>query len=370
MCRTRTVGLLLVTVLLASACSGGESVLSDQQAVAEAPSIAETGLAEVPDESDPSAEDGVRPSGSGGDTGGSDSADDAGDSDEGRDVASAGAEALLAAAIAQLDGLPVRGEATLDLGQGFVLPSEFESDSDGDLAARIELSAGLDPFLVGGADSEFRYVGGVVYVRPPVAPQTLAGLGLDEAWYIAEPVEGSAPMTDAVGSPDRLLCVFLPQPIDQAPAGCDPLGAAVGLLAVARDAVHIGREDVRGVEASRVRFAVPLFDLVGEALGMASEEGGAGAFDEGLFDDSISDLSAAGLEVEAWIDDESRIRRLTFDLASLLASIADAGEPIPESRYTFEFFDFGASISVEAPPAEVIVDDPGLLGGVDFATSE
>ena len=145
--------------------------------------------------------------------------------------------------------------------------------------------------------------------------------------------------------------------------------------------VIVGQQDVRGVEATRVRFQVTLLDLVGEALGMEPDDGETS--DAGAFDDTASDPFAegldqifgfldAGFEVEVWIDDESLIRRLSFDLASLFAGIAgpEAAAEMPSSLVTLEFYDFDADISVNAPPPETVVDSGLILGGDDFATSE
>ena len=108
-----------------------------------------------------------------------------------------------------------------------------------------------------------------------------------------------------------------------------------------------------------------------------------GTSEQGAFDDTASDPFAEGLdqifgfldaefEVEVWIDDESLIRRLSFDLASLFAGIAgpEAAAEMPSSRITIEFYDYDADISVEAPPPETIVDPSLILGDDDYATSE
>ena len=87
------------------------------------------------------------------------------------------AQALLASVTPQLDGRSVRGEATIELAPGFKLATNFESDTDGDLAAIVEIPPGLDPEFPGGTDAEVRYVGGVAYVRPPLPPETLAETG-------------------------------------------------------------------------------------------------------------------------------------------------------------------------------------------------
>ena len=384
MLRIRVVGMLVLAVaLLAAACGEADVVAGDPQVEAGAPSTTQA----VPDESsatsDPAGEDVTEPSDAGDATGaGSQSPDGVGSSEDGQDTAPVDVEALLASATTEFAGRSVRGEATVELAPGFELSTNFESDADGDVAVTVELPPGIDPEFPGGADAEVRYVGGVAYVRPPLPPETLAELGVDEAWYVAEPAAGGDPMGDAMGPAGGVMCMF-PQAIGEPSADCDPLGETGAFLEAASEAEIVGREDVRGVETARVRFLVSLLDLVGEALGMEPDEDDAQT-SEGVFDDTASDPFAEGLdqifgfldadlEAEVWIDDENLIRRLTFDLASLFAGFvgADADVEVPSSLITLEFYDFDADISVEAPPPEMIVADPGLLlGDDDYASSE
>ena len=176
------------------------------------------------------------------------------------------------------------------------------------------------------------------------------------------------------------MCVF-PEGVDGAYDGCDPLGETGAFLEAASEAEVTGREDVRGVGTTSVRFTVSLLDLVGEALGMVPDDGETA--EDGAFDDTASDPFAegldqflgfldSGLEAEVWIDDENLVRRLAFDPASMFAGLADgdAGAVVPSSPVTLEFYDFDADISVDAPPPEVIVDSSLILSDDDYATSE
>ena len=308
------------------------------------------------------------------------SPDDAASTGDSEDAAPVDVEALLASATTEFTGRSVRGEAAIELAPGFELSTNFESDTDGDLAATFELPPGLDPEFPGGAEAELRYVGGTTYVRPPVSAEALADLGVDEAWYVAESVAGGDPMGDAMGSVGGVMCIF-PQAMNESFADCDPLGDTGAFLEAAREAEIVGREDVRDVETTRVRFLVSLRDLAGEALGAVLGEDDAEASEGGAFDDSASDPFAEGLEqifgfldadleMEVWIDDENLIRRMAFDLASLFAGFAGPDVEVPSSLVTLEFYDFDADISVDAPPPEAILDDPGLIvGGDDFGSS-
>ena len=391
MLRIRVAGTLVLAVaLLAGACGdeAPEVSTSVEPAVQEEASAPDDSSADAEPSSGQSAapdqEDAADAPGSGDEdsaAASSDGPDDATSTGDSEDAAPVDVEALLASVTTQLDGRSVRGEATIELAPGFELSTNFEFDADGNLAVTVELPPGLDPEFPGGAEAELRYVGGTTYVRPPVSAGALADLGVDEAWYVPESVAGGDPMGDAMGSVGGVMCIS-PQAIDEPFANCDPMGDTGAFLEAAREAEIVGREDVRGVEATRVRFLVSLRDLAGEALGAVLGEDDAETSEDGAFDDSASDPFAEGLEqifgfldadfeVEVWIDDENLIRRQTFDLASLFAGFAGPDAEMPSSLVTVEFYDFDADISVDAPPPETIIDDPDLLvGGDDYASSE
>ena len=377
MFRLRIAGGLAVVALLAAACGddGGETTTPDEpQGQAEAPTTTAGGPDDSPEADTTEASDTVTSTTAAAEP---DGPDEAAPADEGPDAPPVDVEALLASATTQLDGRSVRGEATFDLAPGFGLSTSFEYDAEGDLAAMIELPPGVDPEFPAGADAEFRYVAGTIYARPPVPAETLAGLGVDEAWYIAEPLSAGDPFGDAMASGGGMMCIF-PQSADALLAECDPLGDIGNLLEGARDPEIVGRENVRGTEATRVRFELSLMDLMGEALGQTSGEEDAGTSEGEFFDEGSTDPFAEGMEgffamldtgfeVEVWIDDGSLIRRLAYDLASMFAGLAGPDEVIPSSLITVEFYDFDADISVDAPPPEAIVDEDLLVGGDDYS---
>ena len=213
------VALLAAIALLAAACSddGGETVTPEpQEAAAEARRPPHHSNRHIRTRSSDGGDPGRsrrtsprRPSDTDDDPADdSESGDGTSTSEDGEPAVPVDAEALLASATTTLDGRSVRGEATFDLAPGFGLSTSFESDADGDLAAIVELPPGVDPAFPAGADAEVRYVGGVIYARPPVTAETLAELGLDEAWHVAEPLSYGDPMGDAVGSAGGVMCIF------------------------------------------------------------------------------------------------------------------------------------------------------------------
>lgn len=280
-------------------------------------------------------------------------------------------EALVAAALAQLDRRSVRMELALEFLPGFGLRATIESDADGDVATQLNIPPGFDPVLVDGAQIEVRTVSGVDYVRLPAPEALLEELGVDEAWYVVEPDALDGPFADTLSMADGLLCPSSAEGDD-----CDPRGSVGDLLTAARDLQVIGREAVRGVETTRVRFSVSLAELYGEAVGGLGGQDDAEASEGAFFDDGSSDPFAEGLgdlfgfldapfEVEVWIDDDSLARRLTYDLSALFGAVAGGDDTIPSLQITLEFYDYDAEISVEAPPPETIVDDLSPFIGPD-----
>ncbi len=293
------------------------------------------------------------------------------------DPASGDAASLLALAAAQTQG-SVRGVVTLAQGPGGELSANFQASAAGDVAARMELAAGIDPGFPDGAVAEVRYVGDSVYVRPPLSPEMTAQFGGAEVWYRNESVGGSLP--DAALPASEITCVIA-LVADASTGDCDPLGEVNRLLAAASQAEIVAREETRGVASNKVRFTLPLMGLLEDALGQ--ETGGETALPEGNFDTGDSegfsgddfgsdgfpsddfgsdgfggffDMLDAGLEVDAWIDDYGLVRRLSYDLGAAFSNLGIPEDEIANFGISAEFFDYGADISVTAPPNELLVE--------------
>ncbi len=283
------------------------------------------------------------------------------------DPATGDAASLLALATAQTQG-SVRGVVSLAQGPGSELPANFQATAAGDVAARMELAAGINPEFPDGAVAEIRYVGDSVYVRPPLPPTVAAQFGSSEVWYRSEP--GGDSLTEALPA-SSITCVIAIV-AEAAPDECDPLGEVTRLLVAASQPEIIGREEIGGVASNKVRFTLPFMDAFDEALGQETE--GMPSLPEGDFDTGGSqglpsddfgsdgfggffDMLDAGLEVDAWIDDFGLVRRLSYDLNDMFSNLG-----IPETEtagfgISAEFFDYGADdISVTAPTSEQLVE--------------
>jgi hypothetical protein len=76
---------------------------------------------------------------------------------------------------------------------------------------------------------------------------------------------------------------------------------------------------------------------------------------------------AAAIPVDVFVDSDGRARRMTItmDLGDFMGSVAGASGAtglgdLPTITATVDFYDFGAPVSVVAPPADQIVEMPKL----------
>ena len=285
------------------------------------------------------------------------------------------AASLMALAVEQSSG-SVRGVVTLSETGSADLSVDFESTAAGDLAARLEVGPGEEPGFPDGAVAEIRYVGGSVYVRPPLTPEISAELGAAEVWHLAETGPDSLSEDLPVAG---LTCVIPTVGAGASPAAsCDPLGDVTRFLVAASEAEIVAREELRGDAVTKVRFKLPLLEIMDDSLGQPAG-GDAPApppEDAALPGDGFAaeqsqdfpsegfggffDMLDIGLEVDAWIDDFGLLRRLSYDTSAMFAAF---GAPEGESAgpvLSAEFFDYDAAVAVSAPPAELLVA-PGRI---------
>ncbi|MGQ0823497.1 MAG: hypothetical protein ACT4OX_00465 [Actinomycetota bacterium] len=140
----------------------------------------------------------------------------------------------------------------------------------------------------------------------------------------------------------------------------------------------VGEEEVRDEPTTHFRAELSLSDFASD------DEDDEGAAFLMLF------TGGAPVPVDVWVDGDNRLRKyeLIFDFSGF-ANMFDedsggnedegteattAGDPPEEIRFTmgFEFFDFGADVTIEAPPGEEVSDaPPGFsLEGDDAETFE
>ena len=131
-----------------------------------------------------------------------------------------------------------------------------------------------------------------------------------------------------------------------------PVDVLAALEAANAEITELGTDDVRGVSTTHILAVGDLAEL-----------------DETLTDDEratlerdLGDLQTSEFPMEFWIDDDGLIRRYAIDLSGLAQSESE----FEQAGLVFEFYDYGADISIEMPPADQIISadefDPEAFG--------
>jgi hypothetical protein len=177
----------------------------------------------------------------------------------------------------------------------------------------MTLSDEFPLFEEGVSLREFRLLGPTGYTRWIVKGKT---------YWVKDPKpEGS-------GDPFEQLIPFPGTPTK-------PTDVLERVLSATDEIKLLGDEDVRGAETAHYRARVGVLKLV-EQLPEADRPPG----------DVIERWGARFVPVDIWIDDESRLRRIT------IGQPKDPGGSSPAMTVTAELFDYGVEVDVEAPPAE------------------
>ena len=112
--------------------------------------------------------------------------------------------------------------------------------------------------------------------------------------------------------------------------------------------IELGTEQVRGVNTTHYQIIMDVEAMMAEADEASIEEL-----------ENLGPLPADGkLPVEFWIGDDGNVYRMLFEFDGADVPDADFGS----MRMVWEMFDYGADISIEAPP-ESDVTDGDALGG-------
>jgi hypothetical protein len=131
--------------------------------------------------------------------------------------------------------------------------------------------------------------------------------------------------------------------------GTDPRDAFGFLKAISGPIETVGSEKIRGVETSHYRATVDTAKL--ENLVPAAQRQGLGGLDQAAKQAGVTEVP-----VDIWIDAKERVAKLAIDL--------DAKQPGSEAAIkgslVIEFYDYGAPLDVELPPADQVVDASAL----------
>jgi hypothetical protein len=170
---------------------------------------------------------------------------------------------------------------------------------------------GDDVFL-----KELRLIGRTGYVQWVVKGKT----------YWVKEEEQVDPSSDPTG----LLIPFPGSPTK-------PTDVLTRVLLASDEKEEIGTEEVRGVETTHFRARVDLKELVKQLPAAERPEG-----------DVVQLWGSRFVPVEIWIDDESRLRRITIEQRE------DEEDGNPAVTITVELFDYGVEVDVKPPTEDLI----------------
>ncbi|MHB8513099.1 MAG: LolA-like protein [Actinomycetota bacterium] len=116
-------------------------------------------------------------------------------------------------------------------------------------------------------------------------------------------------------------------------------------LAILRGASNVrtvGTEQVRGVDTTHYTMSVNLSEAL-KRLAPSQRKS---------VDSVFSKLGLSTFPMDVWIDNQGRVRRVTFAIDLSKASSATSGM----MNFKMELFDFGTPVDVSAPPADQVTD--------------
>jgi hypothetical protein len=127
----------------------------------------------------------------------------------------------------------------------------------------------------------------------------------------------------------------------------DPTQVLGYLKGAVDDVNEVGEESVRGADTTHYRGTV---DLRKASASLPPES-------QRSVEDAIASLGTSTLPADVWVDDEGRIRRLSF------SADPDGTGPNPGGTVEIELFDFGVTADAAIPPADQVTDLTNLFQG-------
>lgn len=228
---------------------------------------------------------------------------------------------------------------SLDLSSfGDVISAQIEAESTG--SPEDEFGAAfLELFLGLFTKFEVRQVGDTVYMNNPMLVSFAGG----ETEWIASPADGS----------DDIASGFL-QDSPTTPADVlDPFSNGNA------EVIEVGQELVRGVETTHYQL---VYDK--ESLLESAPAGERAQLEEELaqFGDD--------LVIDVWMDDQY-LYKIFFDIDGTQV-VSEEGDSFERMTMTYEIFDYGADIVIEAPPADQVtfVEQEALSPGLGFGFND
>ncbi len=269
---------------------------------------------------------------------------------------------LLIAAIENSAVPSVRGEMRLDMAEMASVAVQFETDGNQNHSITMQFAEMMGPDGE-GLGIEIRFVDGDQYVQfvVPEGMQGLVGDAMPEGWFTLDP-EAAAGM--------GIVC---PSPV---PGGTSMSGVCqlpndnTFLIEHVTDAEIVGQDDLDGLAVSHVQFRVDAAALAAATVAtFDGDDGTAGGIPFG------GDFGPEELIFDVWIDGDGLIRRLSLDLGAVMEQLmgdadetesdgfGDAFASLFDVTNVINYYDYGADITIEAPPADEIVGDFGDMMG-------
>ena len=125
----------------------------------------------------------------------------------------------------------------------------------------------------------------------------------------------------------------------------DPNGSLDALRGAKGDVKRVGTEKVRGTRTTHYRVTIDAEQAVNSAPAEQRDE----------VRNSVGALGSRTIPADVWVDGKGRLRKVRLRVA--------ASSSNTKGSVAFEYFDLGARVNVEAPPASEVVDFQELLGG-------
>jgi hypothetical protein len=167
----------------------------------------------------------------------------------------------------------------------------------------------------------------VIYMQ---FPDLLEAFGSDKQWVRVD-----------VGKAGRELGVDIDTFMQLGQNPADQLGP---LRTVSEDLEEVGKETVRGVEATHYRGTVDLRKYPE----LVPEEDRAKV--RKTVEQMIAIIGSPTYPVDVWVDDDELVRRMSFDMNT------KEPEGTMQMAMTIELFDFGRPVDVEVPDAADTID--------------
>ena len=131
----------------------------------------------------------------------------------------------------------------------------------------------------------------------------------------------------------------------------DPSGSLDALRGAKGDVKRVGTEKVRGTRTTHYRVTLDAEQAVDSAPAEQRDE----------VRNSVGALGSRTIPADVWVDGKGRLRKVRLRVA--------ASSSNTKGTVAFEYFDLGANVNVEAPPASEVVDFQELLGGNPTTTA-